>query len=315
MKSYIVRFILSIFVIVFWGVISNNSYADVSLANFKKDFDINSEYTVYLTNGDMISGKIIELLYDADETDPIAIKLSSIVGIIKIYEDEIQRIYCSKFLSAGTNRAFIMPTANPVGSKFSLASYELFALYSEVGILDLVSITGATTLIPKLVDYESENVSFVNAKISLPKLKFQDSSSVTFALGANAVFLGANDLYHIYGLATYNTQDASQVTAGLFYKIANQDLPMGFSFFGKNMLIDYPDNTFGISANTEVNFSNRKDLFFIGEFWNSDLSKPTNSIIILGLRLKGRNFSSDFGLLLSTQPFLAPVINFMWTFN
>lgn len=314
-------------IFIFHFGILRNIIAAVSLTDFQKKIQPECEYSIYLQNGDIISGKIIEILHELDNNNnnivPTAIKLASLVGNIKIYEDEIQKIYLTKTMHGGNHRAFIMPTANPINNNFFLGSYELFALYSGVGISNLVSITAGTTLLPRVFSnnsttnsnaYYNENIFLVNTKLSLPNLEFPDSTSMAFALGANLTFLGKHNLTHIYGLATYNTQDASQFTVGLFYKAANQEFPMEFTALGNDFLIDYPDGTFGIAANTEVKFSNRKDLVFIGEFWNNNLSKPTNSLIILGLRLKARNFSSDFGILVSTQPFVAPLVNFIWTF-
>jgi hypothetical protein len=66
-----------------------------------------------------------------------------------------------------------------------------------------------------------------------------------------------------------------------------------------------------MGIDTEI--SGRHGLHFIGELWNSDVNQPTNSGVLLGLRLFNSGFSADFGVAFFMQPFVAPFASFVIT--
>jgi hypothetical protein len=47
--------------------------------------------------------------------------------------------------------------------------------------------------------------------------------------------------------------------------------------------------------------------------WNSDITKPSNSGILLGFRIGNSNVSADFGLAIFTTPYFIPFTSFVWT--
>jgi hypothetical protein len=98
----------------------------------------------------------------------------------------------------------------------------------------------------------------------------------------------------------------------MFYKAGSDDyykVRMGANSIDMN----YADGSFGLGIGIDSRFSSMHDLHFIGELWNSDVTRPTHSAVMLGLRLCSSNFSADFGLSFFTQPFVAPFCSFVWT--
>jgi hypothetical protein len=75
----------------------------------------------------------------------------------------------------------------------------------------------------------------------------------------------------------------------------------------------YEDGSFGLALGVDTHLSAWKDVRIIGELWNSNISKPTDTGVLLGVRLGNTKFSADFGLALFTSPFLLPFTSFSWT--
>ncbi len=299
---------------IFLTIITSSSALSVSLDNFAERYDMHKEYTVWLQNGDILSGKILEIIEDTPKET--GIKMQTLVGIVTIYDYEINKIVLTENIPPSNNRVFIMPTANPIGSNHFAGLYEVLFLYAGIGITDWVSITGGHSFIPKTEPHDQ--LSVLNAKVSSPKIYMKEDKSthLRFAAGMNFAWLNNNNrLTHIFGIGTYNMESNSHVSFGMFYKSGNQEIPFPVYVLDTSFVVDYSDGAFGISAGADVKFSNRKDLSFIGEIWNSDVTNPTNTAFLLGLRLSGRNFSSDFGLFISTAPYWIPFISFVWTFN
>ena len=290
--------------------LQDSSLKAYNFEKFKEKYNENTEYTIWLLNGDIISG-IIEFI---DKDNEEVLQIQTLVGKLVIYEDEIQKIIPTKEIPATNNRTFIMPTANPISNNHYVGIYEILMPVAGFGITDWVSIMGGRTILPRTTS--SDQISIINGKVSFPKFNFKDTTSIVLALGANFVWLNAdNRLTHLFGIATYNTQKNSNVSFAVFYKIGNQEYPTIVHIVNENFTLNYPDGAFGISASAEVKFNGRKDLSFIGEFWNSNIMKPTNSAVLLGLRLAGRNFASDFGITVFTSPAVVPFANFIWKFN
>jgi hypothetical protein len=104
----------------------------------------------------------------------------------------------------------------------------------------------------------------------------------------------------------------TSLTAAIFYKGGSKDI---YRIRMANNALDltYGDGAFGLGLGLDTKLSRMHDLHFIGELWNSDATKPTNTGVLLGLRLCNSSFSADFGLSFFTQPFIAPFCSFVWT--
>ena len=75
----------------------------------------------------------------------------------------------------------------------------------------------------------------------------------------------------------------------------------------------YENGNVGIALGLDTRIGSSRTLHFIGELWNSNITKPTNTAVLLGLRLAGQSVSADFGLAFFTQPFAAPFMSFVFT--
>ncbi|MFN3306406.1 MAG: hypothetical protein ACK42Z_04375, partial [Candidatus Kapaibacteriota bacterium] len=120
----------------------------------------------------------------------------------------------------------------------------------------------------------------------------------------------SNRFIHIYGVGTsifYKTT----ISFALLYKFGSIDF---YTFrYGINSIdFTYPNGSFGLSFGLDSRLPQYKDVHIIGEIWNIDIGRPTNSAFFLGIRLCNTNFITDFGLSFFTQPFVLPIVNFQW---
>ena len=317
-------------------LLANISCFGFSLEEFKEHFHKYNnnllEYSVLLKNGDIISGKIIEVMVNdewlmvnegssqANSNNNQAtnhLKIETFAGIITIYEDEIIKIKIKKGDTRQNHSLYLMPTANPIGNNHFIGNYELVLIYGGVGITDYFSLTAGHTMIPET--RPGDQISLINAKVSLPPItdnKHSLGANLRFALGANLAWINAhNKMLHLYGIATFNSfyTNNSNFSVGMFYKAGYQEYPSTVRIMDRPpMTFDYPDGAFGICAGIERRFETRKDLSMIFEIWNSDVANAANTAILLGFRLSGSKVYADFGLSVFTQPFALPFFSFVW---
>ena len=293
-------------------------------------------YIIKLNNGDIISGNIVATITSVDEVNKILNQNTNIKEqtetfipflIIKtfgeeifIYEDEIMdisiRTNTDNTFTSQNHSLFLMPTANPISNNHFIGSYELFFILGGVGIFDYLSIIGGHSFIP-FSDNPEQQISLINAKFSFPamKLNYDSPTYLTFALAYNyGQVTKSNKMHHIYGVATYNYNGANPTNAsvGIFYKMGSQLYPTPTIIFEREFEFNYQDGSFGLCGGFERHFSSRKDLSLLFEIWNVDVSNEANTGILLGLRLAGKKFYSDFGFSVITVPFVAPFFSFVW---
>jgi len=272
--------------------------------------DRNKIYVIKLINGDILTGYVVESISDPDEGE--GIKFSTEIGTATIFEDQILEIRLLKEHYRHNHRIFLLPTANPIENNHFIGNFELLFFYAGAGISDIVSITAGRTLTPSEIRSDQQ-ITVANIKVTLFNSDINSSSEkLSFALGGNLGFVNNdNRLIHFYGVGTL-TLNRSAVTAAIFYKAGSDDYNK--VIFGNNYIdLRYADGSFGIGLGLDTKFSRMHDLHFIGELWNSDVTKPTNTAVMLGLRLCSTKFSADFGLSFFTYPFVAPFCSFVWT--
>jgi hypothetical protein len=266
-------------------------------------------YIFRLKNGDLITGDLVNFVNDEKEGKGVEVETD--IGLAVIYEKQISDIEAFNEYYRHKHRIFLQPTAHPIGRDHFAGFYELLFLYAGAGY-KFASLTAGRSFIPGI--RSEDQVTVVNGKITfldnaLPSV----DGYLTMAAGFNLGMVNnPNKLYHGYLVTTF-TGRKSIINLSAYYKFGEKDiyeirLP-GYQY--TTML--YPDGAFGLGLGLDTKFSSRHDLHFIGELWNSDISKPTHTGIFLGLRLAGNNFSSDFGLAFFTQPFLIPFASFVWT--
>ena len=267
------------------------------------------KYIIKLTNGDIISGYIVEMVSDPEEGD--GIKFSTELGTATIYDDEIEVINPEINYYRHNSRVYLLPTAEPIKNNHFIGNFELLFFYVGIGISDFVSITAVRSLIPNI--RSDQQFSVINTKFTVYEMQLNSlTKKLSFAVGGNLTFINSrNRFIHFYGVSTL-TLNRSAITASLFYKSGSADI-YDIRFANSTTGLIYPDGSFGIGLGLDTKFSNTHLLHFIGELWNSDVTKPTNTAVMLGLRLSNSKFSADFGLSFFTQPFVAPFMSFVWT--
>lgn len=295
-----------LFIIAFSSVITSLS-ADDLLKGILPDSE--HKIVLRLKNGDVISGFVVEMVNSPEDGE--GIKVKTILGTATIFAKEIIEVRAEEEYYRHSHRIFLLPTAEPIGDNHYIGDFEMLFLYGGFGIYDWVSVTAGRSLIPGIMS--SEQISLFNVKVSLLNEEFpQVARRISFAIGTNVSFINnANRMVHYYGVGTVLLSRTS-LSASVFYKAGSKDYYR--AYMGNNAIdIRYPDGSFGIGLGLDTKISRMHDLHFIGELWNSDVTRPTNTGVLLGLRLCNSTFSSDFGLAFFTQPFVAPFFSFVWT--
>jgi hypothetical protein len=282
-----------------------------SAAGILKDFkpEKKTEYILRLNNGDVVSGFFLEFTSSADYGD--AIKLRTALGNAIIYESQILEITRSEDIYRHSHRVFLLPTAEPIRNNYFIGDFEMLFLYAGFGISDYFSMTLGRTIVTGVP--ASEQISNLNVKFTVFSMDFDSIARNMFiSVGGNLGYVNsANILEHIYVAATINLPKTS-LTAVLFEKLGTNDLyTLNFNQYIQGMY--YPNGSLGLGLGLDSRFSDRHDLHFIAELWNSDLTRPSNTAIMLGFRLANTAFSADFGMAFFTQPFVAPFASFVWT--
>jgi hypothetical protein len=268
------------------------------------------EYTVRLTNGDVISGFITQMITDRNEGD--GIEMQTPLGTAVIYESQISNIRLKESAYRHSHRVFLLPTAEGIKDNYFIGNFELLFLYAGAGIGDWFSITAGRSIIPGIASYQQ--ISVVNAKFTVFNQDFDTlGRKLLIAVGGNYGWANdANKLYHLYGVGTFKLSRTS-LTANVFYKLGSVDY-YNLSFGNSGLIpMRYNNYAWGIGLGMDTQLPTWESVHVIGELWNNDITSPSKTGILLGLRICNTAFSADFGLTVFTQPFLAPFVSFTWT--
>lgn len=270
--------------------------------------DRNTIYIIRLVSGDILSGYIVEIISNAENGE--GIKLSTEIGTATIFEDQILEIRELKEHYRHNHRIFLLPTANPIENNHFIGNFELLMFYAGAGISDFLSITAGRTFIPNI--RSDQQITVGDVKVTIGSVEFNSKERISFALGTNLGFINHDNRFLHFYITNTLILNRSAVTAVVFYKASSDDYNR--VRLGNNSIdMWYPNGSFGIGLGLDTKFTQSHDLHFIGELWNSDVTKPTNTAVMMGLRLCSTKFSADFGLSFFTQPFVAPFCSFVWT--
>ncbi|MFA6570832.1 MAG: hypothetical protein WCT77_06295 [Bacteroidota bacterium] len=296
-----------IFLIVFIGAFAQSFAADDILKNIMPSKDV--EYSIRLKNGDVITGFVVENVQDPEEG--AGIKFKTAIGSALVFANQIVEIMPTALTNRHNHRVFLLPTANPISGNHFIGFFEIGFLYAGIGISDILSVTAGRSFIPGIAS--RQQVSVIDGKVSLGSVEFESvARKVSFALGGNMTFLNHNNrLVHFYGVTTVE-MSRSELSGMVFYKGGSQDSYI-LNFAQNALLMNYEDGAFGIGLGLDTKLPFRQDLHVIGEIWNSNVVKPTDSGVLLGLRLCNTNFSADFGFTVLTTPLFIPFASFVWT--
>jgi len=269
-------------------------------------------YAVRLINGELLIGTYVTRVSDDKEGE--GIKLKTEIGTATIYEVQIAEIIPYDEHYRHAHRVFLLPTGEPIKNNGFIGSLELFALFGGIGITDYVSITAGRTILPAVPS--GDQVSFVTIKATVynePELF--NPGGMAISAGVNMGWLNApNRLTHAFVSTTF-TRVRSRITGMVMMNLSGSDMELFTAKAGTlgNIVVRNPSGVVGIGIGVDSRFPYRQDLHFIGELWNNDISKASNSVLMLGLRIANTSVSADFGFAVFSQPYIVPVMSFAWT--
>lgn len=266
-------------------------------------------YVLRLTNGDIISGTIKEIV-DYEKEGP-GIRMKTEIGTALIFASQIEEIVTFRKNYRQRHRIYLLPTAMPISDDHFIGIYELFFLYAGFGITDYVSITAGRTILPFLES--RRQVTNLNIKISALQTDFKPYlNNFSLAFGYNLGLAQHNNrMTHIYGVATAEFE-RTMLTAAMFYKTGSKNFYIVRAGINERGFF-YSDGSMGIGFGIDTRLPKWKSMRFIGEIWNTDVNNPTNSAVLLGIRIGNTDVSTDFGISFFTEPFVAPFVSFNWT--
>jgi hypothetical protein len=268
--------------------------------------------TIRLESGELLMGFIKDKITSNDKG--VGIKFETQFGIITLYELEIAEVLPLSDSYKHNHRVFLLPTAEPIKKNHFIGNVQLLGMWAGFGISDILSVTAVRTFVPNIPS--SDQLTYLNAKATVYDYQYpNDPGGLTLAVGGTLTWLNApNRLTHIFGSATF-TRVRSKVTATVFANLSGDSRELFVAQAGTygNALVRYPGNAIGLGIGLDTRFPGRQDLHFLAEFWNSDLSKPSNSALILGLRATNSSVSFDFGIAVISAPAFLPVVSFAWT--
>lgn len=277
------------------------------LPEFVQKGDI--EYIVRLNGGDILRGYVDDFNFKDGKVDEIV--FASQLGVGPIALDQIEEISVYEDYYKHDHRVFILPTAYPISGNHYLGTFELAVLYAGAGIYDYVSISGGRSFIPGL--QEGQQFSNLNLKATVYQTKWESApGGMAVSLGWNSAWLNDNNAFqHFFGVVSFKG-DRSIITGSVFYKSGERDV-YDIGILDDIYPVTFEDGNYGIGLGLDSKLSNWNNVHFIGELWNGNLSEPSNTGILFGLRIFNGQFSADFGLAIFTEPIAAPFASFVWT--
>ncbi|MBI3258458.1 MAG: hypothetical protein HYZ54_03100, partial [Ignavibacteriae bacterium] len=140
------RFVFSISFVVLTLISSLSVFADEAIIVFKGEKIIeNKPYYLRLTNGNILTGEIVEIFMD--EKDGEAIKIKTAIGTATVYAKQVAAFRLEEESYRQTHRIFLMPTAEPIGNNHFIGAFEGVFLYAGVG-WEWLSVTAGRTFVP-----------------------------------------------------------------------------------------------------------------------------------------------------------------------
>lgn len=260
------------------------------------------EYIVLMKSGDSFRGNVVATgdttLTIQTEFNRVVIPKSLIEEFIKVKGPYTKRPY-----------HFLMPTASPNGPGGFISNYELGFLYGGIGLGYGATITAGMTVVPGFS--LSSQLYHANAKFTVER-----SDQAELALGATYTFITTREPYaHLYGVAT-TTLGKGRWSAMLFYKVSGDDMaPIELYGFGENDTTRFDlfyQGALGVALGIDGPLFGRDDMAFFGEIWNNDVTRPSNTVSAVGIRIYNESFSADFGVGLVPLPAIAPITSFTW---
>ncbi len=274
------------------------------------EFDTEASYYVRLVNGDVVSGPITEV--DADSVGAY-IRIKAPLGRAKIYAREIAWIGPLDKAYRGRNRGLLLPTAQAIEQDHYLAIVEGVMPMVGIGIGNVLSVTAGRTLVPGIGWQNQFSTVNIKGTVYEGANGLVEGGKQVYALGVNGAWLNdVNFIGHAYAVATF-TGKRTTVSTIMHAKIAGEDsyTVSGGTLFDP-FVFPYQNGAVGIAIMMDVRFPEFHDLHFLGELWNADLTRPSQSVLFMGLRQGNTSLTFDFGLALVPGPAVVPAFSVAW---
>ncbi|HLP28788.1 MAG TPA: hypothetical protein VK147_09115 [Candidatus Didemnitutus sp.] len=275
------------------------------------EFDTELDYYVRLVNGDVVSGPVSET---ASDSVGAYIRIKTPFGRAKIYAAEISWIGLLEESYRARNRGLILPTAEAIKSDHYIALVEGVMPTLGVGIANFMSITGGRTVVPGIGWQNQFSTVNIKGTVYEGKNGLVEGGKQIYAFGVNGSWINdVNFMGHIYGVATF-TGKRTRISTMIHAKVAGKEsyVVSGGTLFDP-FTFPYANGTIGVAFMMDVRFPEMHDLHFLGELWNADLTRPSQSALFLGLRQCNTAMTFDFGLTLLPGPNVAPALAVSWT--
>lgn len=286
---------------------SISAFSLESLPDFVEKGD--TEYVIRLKGGDILRGYVDDFNFKDGEVSEIVfasqlgvgpIDLTSIIEI-SIYEEYYKH----------SHRVFLLPTGYPISGDHYVGAFELAILYAGFGISEYVSISGGRSIVPGID--QSQQISNLNLKGTVYQTEWESApGGMAISVGWNSAWVNdENSFQHFFGSISFKGE-RSILTGSFFSKTGTKDV-YDLRFLDDIYPVTFEDGNFGIGLGLDSKLSNWNNVHFIGELWNGNLQEPSNTGVLIGLRIFNGQFSADFGLAFFTYPFAAPFASFVWT--
>ena len=303
-RSSAIRYIFFILLALLCGI--NHASAKKSILNSVKII-LSTDYIITLTNGDIISGEVIEFVNSPEYGE--GIKVETELGKATIYEDQIKSISQADSYYRHAARSLFLPTAYPIEDNHYVAASELLLASCGFGLFDFISVNAAHSFIP--TDKLSGQIAYINAKFTVfNDLIDEDLGNLAIAPGVNYASLGpGNEMWHLFTAISLDF-GTTNISSNVFYKLKGGDL---YSYRLDNNLwnFGYPDGAFGISFSIDKELTANGTHLFV-ELINGDLNNYKQTAIASGIRFANRSFAADFGLMVAGG-YPLPIMQFFWT--
>lgn len=263
---------------------------------------------VRLTNGDQMRG-IVVARTQRDSAD--AIKLRTEIGIATIDLAQIAEIRLLDEAYRHGWRLLLMSTAEPIRTNHSVVSLELMTVGAAVGIGEVGSVLLLRSIVPGVPSHHQ--LSAINAKATLLQAEYQQLDGyLTLAVGGNIAWINApNRLQHLWAAGTF-TRIRSRLTLVTFYNLSDRDAYDVYAGTFGSVVMRYARHAVGFGVGLDVQMPARDDLHVLAELWNSDLARPYQTMVAIGIRLANTALALDAGFALSSQIIL-PLVALSWT--
>ncbi len=264
---------------------------------------------VRLTTGDVLRG---ELLARTTRDSVDAVKVRTAIGTATIDLDQIAEICLLQRRYRHTWRTLLMPTAEPIGSNHCLMSMELLTLGTGIGIGEVGSIMLLRSIVPGIPS--SHQLSVINAKATLLQADYQQlDGHLSLCVGGNLAWINApNRLQHLWVAGTF-TRVRSRLTVMAFYNLSDRDVYQVTAGTYGSVAMRYAPNAVGFGLGLDVQLPARDDVHILAELWNSDLARPYQTMLVLGIRLANTALALDAGVAISSMPVVIPLVAASWT--